>query len=462
MQRRIILFLCMFAFCLPGLAFGDDLESRIRAMEETLNRQQKTIEEQQKIIKEMQEQIKQGSVAEKQGPGEKQPIAPVAVAPPAEQKPGEEQKSGKVTGLFGGSAMSNPNISLVLNTFAFGSNQTSDQLQNQGIPGYTTTGLGLKNGFNGDAEISLFAPVDPYFNLYATIPISFNGEVELEEAYFVTTALPQGHQLKGGKFRSGFSRFNAQHEHAWDFTDTSLPYRAFLGEEGLIEPGAQYTYILPLPFYTLFGAEILQGQNPTLFGEDASNGPHAFTGYLKTSFDLSDYSTMLLGVSVVGGKTQTDTVQPNSLFTGNSVLYDLEMYYKWKPSKYQSFSLQSEYMLRNQYGNLQDLGLDTPSYLERTQDGFYVQGVYQWDRWRFGARYDALSIFTDTYNLAGQQQNFGPRPWRATAMVDWNLSEFTRIRLQYIYDMTSGTGTTDNQVFLQLIFGIGAHAAHSF
>ncbi len=47
-------------------------------------------------------------------------------------------------------------------------------------------------------------------------------------------------------------------------------------------------------------------------------------------------------------------------------------------------------------------------------------------------------------------------------MVDWNLSEFTRIRLQYIYDMTSGTGTTDNQVFLQLIFGIGAHAAHSF
>ena len=149
--------------------------------------------------------------------------------PQPEQKPGEDQKAGKVTGLFGGSAMSNPNISLVLNTFALGSNETNDQLKNQGIPGYTTTGLGLHNGFNGDAEISLFAPVDPYFNLYATIPISFNGEVELEEAYFVTTSLPQGNQLKGGKFRSGFSRFNAQHEHAWDFTDTALPYRAFLG-----------------------------------------------------------------------------------------------------------------------------------------------------------------------------------------------------------------------------------------
>jgi uncharacterized coiled-coil protein SlyX len=462
MQRRIILFLCMLAVCLPGQAFGDDLESRIRAMEETLNRQQKTIEEQQKIIQEMQKQIKQGSVAEKQEAGEKQPIAPVAVAPPAEQKPGEDQKSGKVTGLFGGSAMSNPNISLVLNTFALGSSETNDQLKNQGIPGYTTTGLGLHNGFNGDAEISLFAPVDPYFNLYATIPISFNGEVELEEAYFVTTSLPQGNQLKGGKFRSGFSRFNAQHEHAWDFTDTALPYRAFLGQEGLIEPGFQYTYILPLPVYTLVGAEILQGENATLFGQDAANGPHAFTGYAKTSFDIGDYSTLLLGVSAVAGKTQTDTVQPNSLFTGNSVLYDLEMYYKWKPSTYESFSLQSEYMLRNQYGNLQNLSVATPSYLIRNQDGFYVQGVYQRDRWRFGARYDALSIFTDEYNLAGQQQNFGPRPWRATAMVDWNLSEFTRIRLQYIYDMTSGTGTTDNQVFLQFIFGIGAHAAHTF
>ena len=124
----------------------------------------------------------------------------------------------------------------------------------------------------------------------------------------------------------------------------------------MVEPGLQYTYILPLPVYTLIGAEILQGENNTLFGQDAANGPHAFTGYVKSSFDLSDYSTLLLGVSAVGGKTQTDTVQPNSLFTGNSVLYDLEMYYKWKPSTYESFSLQSEYMLRNQYGNLQDLG----------------------------------------------------------------------------------------------------------
>ncbi len=462
MPKRIILLLCICSIFLPRLASGNDLESRIRVMEETLKQQQKTIEEQQTVIEEMKKQIKQISVVESQEPGQKPPGEFVAESPQPEQKPSDDQKSGKVLGLFGGSIMNNPNISLVLNTFALGSNETTDQLQNQGIPGYTTTGLDARNGFNGDAELYLFAPVDPYFNLYSTIPISFSGEVELEEAYFVTTALPEGNQIKGGKFRSGFSRFNAQHEHAWDFTDTALPYRAFLGDEGLVEPGIQYTYLLPLSIYTLVGAEVLQGDNPTLFGEDAANGPHAFTGFAKTSFDIGDFSTLLLGASVVTGKTQTDTVQPNSIFTGNSTLYDLELYYKWKPSRNQSFSIQSEYMLRNQHGDLQNLDPDTLSSLSRDQDGFYVQAVYQWERWRFGARYDVMSLLKDAYLLADQQQNFGSRPWRASAMIEWNLSEFARLRLQYDYDMSSGQGTPNNQVFLQAIFGIGAHAAHSF
>jgi len=462
MPKRIILLLCICIIFLPRLASGNDLESRIRAMEETLKQQQKTIQEQQKIIEEMKKQVRPPSVVETKEPEQKATPAQVAEAPQPEQRSSDDQKSGKVLGLFGGSIMTNPYISLVLNTFALGSNEKTDQLRNQGIPGYIDTGLDVQNGFNGDAELLLFAPVDPYFNLYATIPISFSGEVELEEAYFLTTSLPAGNQIKGGKFRSGFSRYNAQHPHVWDFANTNLPYRAFFGEEGLDEPGIQYSYLLPLSFYTLIGVEGLQGDNPTLFGEDAANGPHAFTGFARTSFDIGDFSTLLLGASVVTGKTQTDTVQPNSVFTGNSTLYDLELYYKWKPSRDQSFSIQSEYMLRDQHGNLQYLDPDALSSLSRDQDGFYVQAVYQWGRWRFGARYDLLSIFKDEYLLEGQQQNFDPRPWRASAMIEWNLSEFARLRVQYDYDMSSGSGTPTNLFFLQAIFGIGAHAAHSF
>ncbi|HUK99293.1 MAG TPA: hypothetical protein VLX29_00385 [Nitrospirota bacterium] len=65
-------------------------------------------------------------------------------------------------------------------------------------------------------------------NFYANLPVSETG-IDLEEAYVVTTTLPEGWQIKGGKFKNNFSRLDSQHPHAWDFRDTALPYRAFLG-----------------------------------------------------------------------------------------------------------------------------------------------------------------------------------------------------------------------------------------
>jgi len=259
-----VLFTLLCVLTLSTQAFGSDLESRIQAMEETLKKQQKTIEEQQKIIGELKDQIKTQIATEKQ-----KPTAVIAES----SEPGKQKPAG-ITGLFGGSAMSNPNISLVLNTYAYSSSLTNDELKNRGIRGYTTEGIDRRNGFNLDsAELAIYAPVDPYFNLYATIPVTENGAT-VEEAYVVTTSLPKGHQIKAGEFKSGFGRLNSQHSHVWDFVDNPLPYRAFIGfgDEGIDEKGVQYTYLPPLPFYTILGVEVLQGENKTLFGADATGG----------------------------------------------------------------------------------------------------------------------------------------------------------------------------------------------
>ncbi|MCK7491438.1 MAG: hypothetical protein MZW92_06800 [Comamonadaceae bacterium] len=64
--------------------------------------------------------------------------------------------------------------------------------------------------------------------------------------------------------------------------------------------------------------------------------------------------------------------------------------------------------------------------------------------------------------LSGSQQDFGKKPWRASGMLEYNPSEFSRIRLQYNYDRSDRTGTTNNEVMLQVILGIGAHGAHAF
>lgn len=449
MKEALITLLCVFT--LSSQAMGSDLESRIQALEDTLKRQQQTIEEQQKIINELKDQIKTQISTEK--PKE----AVVATEPPP-------QKPAGSTGLFGGSVLSNPNISMVLNTYAYSSNLTNDELNNRGVYGYTTEGIDRRNGFNLDSvEFAIYAPVDPYFNLYATIPVTEDGTT-VEEAYFVTTALPEGHQIKAGKFKSGFGRLNSQHSHTWDFVDNPLPYRAFIGfgDEGIDEKGIQYTYLPPLPFYTILGVEVLQGDNNTLFGADATGGPHAYTAFVKASLDVGDNSTILFGPSVITGKTKTDTIAANTDFTGNTTLYGFEFTYKWKPSKYQGFKIQSEYLYRTQYGDLTDTNLGSIQRLERYQDGLYIQGVYLWNRWEFGARYDTLSLFKDDYNLGGIQQDLGRRPWRASAMVDYNFSEFALLRLQYNHDESDVTGRVNHEVFLQALFTIGAHPAHQF
>jgi hypothetical protein len=448
MKQGIIMFILLCLLVLPGSAFAEsEIELRLRTLEESLKKQEETIKAQQLIINELKQQIKKDEVA---------------VIPENKEIPPEIKKETKATGLFGGSALSNPNISMVFNTYAYSSNLTTDEIRNRQIAGYTTTGLDRRNGFNLDAaELAIYAPVDPYFNLYATIPVTENGTT-VEEAYFVTTALPQGHQIKGGKFKSGFGRLNSQHSHVWDFVDAPLPYRAFIGDEGFSEKGVQYTYIPPLPFYTILGIEALQGENDRLFGADAASGAHAYTAFAKASLDVSDNSTILFGPSVVTGKTKTNTVAANSDFTGDTTLYGLELTYKWKPTKYQGFKLQSEYLYRTQSGNLTDLTLMSTQRLDRNQDGLYVQGVYLWNRWEFGARYDTLSLFRGDYILAGANQDQGRRPWRITAMTDYTFSEFSLLRLQYNHDESDITGKPNDELFLQLIFTIGAHPAHQF
>lgn len=378
----------------------------------------------------------------------------------------KEQDALSSKGVFGGSALMNPNISLILDTLFYSSNLSPSELEEREISGYMHEEFETKKGFNLEsAELFFFAPVDPYFNLYATIPVT-EEEVELEEAYFVTTALPAGLQLKGGKFKSGFGRLNSQHRHNWDFADSPLPYRAFLGEEGLIEKGVQVTYLPALPFFTELGLEALQGENEVLFREDAGTGPRAYAAFAKVSLDLDDKSTLLFGPSVAFGKTDTGSIEENTGFEGDSTLWGLELTYKWTPSDKKAFKLQAEYLYRGQDGDLSEFDDDgtllSLERLERKQDGYYVQAVYQADRWRLGARFDGLSLFKDKYILGGESEDFGRDPWRATAAIEYNPSEFTRLRLQYNHDRSLGNIDTNREVYLQAIFGIGAHAAHKF
>ncbi len=441
MSSFCAIFTLVFAL-FTATAFAQDPADRLNTLEDTLKKQGTRLEEQQKTIDALSRDI---------------------ASRPASQTAGSAAPSPGASGLFGGSALTNPNISVILDSFVYGSNLDNAELEERGIPFFTTNELERRYGFTVDsAELFIFAPVDPYFNFYTAIPVTADG-AELEEAYVVTTALPAGWQIKGGKFKSNFSRLDAQHPHAWDFADIALPYRAFLGDEGLGgETGAQLTWLPDLPVYTLIGAEVMQGNNDLLFGADAQEGPHAFSFFVKSSFDTSDNSTLYFGPSVLFGKTSSTSILPDTDATGKSALYGMELVWKWKPTSRKSLTLQSEYLHLVQTGDATDQATEAVDSLERRQDGIYVQAIYRIYRWGVGARWEMLDLFNDSFKRAGVERESGDNPSRTTGSLEFNPSEFSRIRLQYTNDRSAPGGRENNEVIAQFIFGIGAHAAHAF
>ena len=68
-------------------------------------------------------------------------------------------------------------------------------------------------------------------------------------------------------------------------------------------------------------------------------------------------------------------------------------------------------------------------------------------------------VYDRTLDEAGLLSN-GHSPRRASVMAEWVPSEYSRLRLQYNRD--DSYRLSDNQVYLQYTFSIGAHGAHAF
>ena len=72
-----------------------------------------------------------------------------------------------------------------------------------------------------------------------------------------------------------------------------------------------------------------------------------------------------------------------------------------------------------------------------------------------------LEVFTNVFDLSGRNIDF-ERPYRLTGALEFNPTEFSRIRLQYNYDQSAMNDKVNNEILLQVILAIGAHGAHPF
>jgi hypothetical protein len=335
----------------------------------------------------------------------------------------------------------------------------------------------------GESELALAANIDPTFRgtLIASISPD-NSTIDVEEGYIQTIGLSHGFTIKAGRFFSAVGYQNQIHAHAWDFTDTPLAMKVFLGNQ-LSEDGIQFKWVAPTDLYFDVGTELGRGRRFPSGVDRNKNGFGSTNFFTHVGGDLGQSIAWQTGLShlwtsprdrTYADVDSTGTGVVNS-FTGKSRLWVLDGVLKWAPNRnptYTNFKLQGEYFRRKENG---DLTFDTASRaltngLTSRQSGWYLQGVYQFlPQWRVGYRYDRLDSGTTNIGLVNSRvlsaSDFpilgAYNPKRNTVMVDWNPSEFSRIRLQFARDY-SRLNQPDNQVLLQYIVSLGAHGAHRF
>ena len=335
---------------------------------------------------------------------------------------------------------------------------------------------GLNNGFNlRDAELAFSATVDPYFDAGAYIVFDDSGNVELEEAWFQTRALPWGLQAKGGRFLSDFGYINRQHPHQWDFADQNLPYLNLLGDHGLRDNGVQITWLPDLPMYTLLGVEVLQGDQER-FGyfvgddeerlalglADQDSGPRLFTTFLKLGPDLGYDHAVQLGASFAHS---TQHQEEALAAEGDADLWGLDLIYRYDhPAAYgyRDLKLQAEY-LRSRKDLTVRSGDALGTALDLTTDGYYLQGVYGlFPRWQLALRYDVLG---PTNRISGMERISFEESDRWTLALTWVPSEFSLFRFQYAYNdilLEPGERERFDAFWLQFLLSLGTHGQHRF
>ncbi|HTL25754.1 MAG TPA: hypothetical protein VL280_04020, partial [Burkholderiales bacterium] len=256
----------------------------------------------------------------------------------------------------------NPAISLILQGTAARSSRDPDTYQ---ISGFAPSGgevAPAPRGFSlGESELIVSASIDPYFRGQLVAALTPQNELEVEEAFFQTLALGGGFTLKGGRFLSGIGYQNEIHQHAWDFQDAPLAYKAFLGGRWN-DDGLQLKWVAPTDLFVELGAEVGRGRIfPST--DRSSNSIGAWTLFGHVGGDIGASTAWRAGLSYLRASPRDRAFEDlDSLgnpvaqsFSGKSALWIAYFVLKWAPqgnSTATNFKLQGEYFRRTEQGSL--------------------------------------------------------------------------------------------------------------
>ena len=288
-----------------------------------------------------------------------------------------------------------------------------------------------------EAELSFQAVVDPYARADFFVTTGAEG-VELEEGYITFPALPGGLLAKAGKMRDVFGKVNAQHPHTLPYADRPLVTRNLTGgEEGLADSGISVARLIPNPWLFLEAtAQVYRGDS-ALF-EAPTRGDLAYVGHLRAYRDLGESTNLDLGGSIAWGHNGATASSTTRLLGVDATL-------RWKPLRR---SIYTSFLARGEY---------TWSRREEPEARFDATGGYGYLEYQFARRFTAGL----RYDNSARADAPGVRDEGGSFIATFKPSEWSLLRAQYRHTR-KGSEEPENELLFQLLFAIGAHAAHPF
>ncbi len=379
-------------------------------------------------------------------------------------------------------SLSNPTVSAVLDGYY----QSDDRLMTERAEGF-----GL-----GETELAFSASIDDmFYGKLTTVFESHDGEseVNVEEAFIQTMALPNGFTVRAGRFLSDIGYLNNQHLHTDSFTSRPSAYRAFLGGH-YYDDGLRVSYIAPTDLYWVMGAEAFAGDSLRAadeHGERKFDSTGVYTAFTKVGGDIGLESSWQLGFSYLRNKNGQLTPQEHdedeheeehtedehahahsASYTGKNT-FVTDFVFKWAPNgnyKYQHLTLSAEYfrvsdfMTTELHDEHEEGHHDEEGHSEGSSNDYhqawYVSGVYQFSpNWSAGLRYSELD------SQLQHEEHFDQQELKETELsVAWHNSHFSTVRLELSHQSNVGfeQAKNDNVITLQYVMSLGAHNAHQF
>ncbi len=313
------------------------------------------------------------------------------------------------------------------------------------------------------AELNFEAAVDPRAKLYVILNASADA-VEVEEAAFVTTALPYNLTIRGGRYFADFGRLPKRHDHELPFVERTDSLDSFVDGEAKTE-GLELSHLFRTPFFlrgTVAIGNKLGAENERLneTDQDVPKNGHPLSSFtynarLFTYAPLGDDWGVDLGVSeaytprqyYIGGVRADEGNNARSLSAADLTV-------RWEPLADNVYrkALWGTEVFRNNERRRTKGEDDVFNNTRKT-----AWGAVSFVDWRFSPHLGA-GAFADY----AEDLDIRAKSTRTLGLsLTGHVSEFQSVRLQVSRQRDNFGGKADSQIFVQYRATIGTHA-HTF